>query len=167
MVATPVLVGMAEIQLIQGGGVLSCIGLGSCIGLLFTDLQANVHGMVHVMLPKSFEGKPVDKIGKFADTGVPELLRLMEEKGASKSRIKVAYAGGASVFKFGAGTNNTMEIGARNADAVAAELQKMGLRTAASDVGGNQGRTVNFDSTTGIYTVRTVTGGERPLCTLR
>lgn len=162
------LVGMADLHVAKGPALFNCLGLGSCIGLLFHDVQADVAGMVHIMLPAAFEGKPVEKKGKFADTGVPELLRLMEAKGATRSRIKVAYAGGAHVFKF---TNESekgkIEIGARNITAVAEQLVKLGMRTLAHETGGNQGRTVTYDTTTGIFKVRSLVGGERTLCTIR
>ena len=60
-----VLVGMADIQVIRGSGQLTCLGLGSCIGLCGLDVSANVAGMVHIMLPQAFQGKGVEKPGKF------------------------------------------------------------------------------------------------------
>lgn len=161
------LVGMAEIQVASGPALFNCLGLGSCIGLLMVDPVADVSGMVHVMLPEAFANKPVDKIGKFADTGVPELLRLLEAKGAVKNRLKVAYAGGAHVFKFSNGGEGKIEIGARNITAVEAQLKALGFRPVAHDVGGNQGRTVTYDTRTGIMKVRTISSGEKVLCTLK
>jgi chemotaxis protein CheD len=156
---------MAEIRVLRHTGQLACLGLGSCIGLCLLDPEARVGGMVHVMLPESYPGKPVDKPGKFADTGVPDLIRLMERAGAQRGRLIAAYAGGAQVFSFGSGEGR-LDIGIRNAAAVKAQIQALGLPCRSVDVGGNLGRTVTFTVETGQVRVRTVSQGERTLCTL-
>ncbi len=169
MVSQQVLVGMAEIQVVKGESKLVCLGLGSCIGLLFHDPLSKVSGMVHIMLPESFPNKPVDKIGKFANTGIDELLSQFVAAGGSKSRIRVAYSGGAQVFKFGNGTggNSNLEIGARNGEAVKQHLVRLGLKAEKFDVGGNSGRTVSFDPLSGEFKVKTVVTGEKLLCILK
>lgn len=166
-VAAPVLVGMADIHVLKGTGQFSCLGLGSCVGLCMLDPVANVGGMIHVMLPEAFANKPVDKPGKFADTGVPELLRMMERAGAVRSRLQVALAGGAQVFCFGDGGERRLDIGTRNGAAVQAQLQSLGLRPKGQDLGGNLGRTVTMTMDTGQVRVKTVSQGEKVLCSLR
>lgn len=161
------MVGMAELVVVKGDAIFNCLGLGSCIGLLATDIDAGVSGMVHIMLPEAFANKPVDKIGKFADTGIPELIRQIEAKGGNKARLKLAYAGGAHVFKFSNGSDNKIEVGNRNIEAVEKQLKLLGLKPVATDVGGSQGRTVTYDSSTGIYKVKTISQGEKVLCTLK
>lgn len=161
------LVGMSEIHVAKGPAIFTCLGLGSCIGLAALDVTSDVAGMIHIMLPEAFPDKPVEKPGKFADTGIKEWLRLLERAGAQTSRMKIAYAGGAQVFKFGANADSRLDVGARNAVAVAEHLKRLGLRVLATDVGGNSGRTVTLDSATGILRVRTVAGGERDLVNLR
>jgi len=167
-VASPIMVGMAEIAVRKGPALYSCLGLGSCIGLAFFDGSAEVSGMIHIMLPGKFPNRPVDKVGKFADTGIEEILNMMEGLGANKSRLVCAYAGGAQVFKFGTGNADTkLEVGARNADAVEKILASLRIRTVAKDVGGTVGRTVNYNPSTGEISVRSVTTGEKLLCKLR
>jgi chemotaxis protein CheD len=157
---------MAEIQVLRTSGQLACLGLGSCIGLCMLDPEAKVAGMVHIMLPEAYAGKPVEKPGKFADTGVVQLIRMMERAGAIRNRLLVAYAGGAQVFSFGNGESR-LDIGARNAAAVQVQLQGQGMRARAYDVGGNLGRTVTFSLETGQIRVRTVSQGEKLLCSLK
>jgi len=161
------LVGMAEIQTVKGAGQLTCLGLGSCIGLCGFDPMSKVAGMVHVMLPEAFAGKPVEKPGKFADTGVPALLDALKKAGADSSRLLFAMAGGAQVFKFGASPESRLDIGSRNSVAVTRVLKEMGFRIVAHDTGGSNGRTVIFTVETGDFTVRTVTSGEKTLCNLK
>ncbi len=158
---------MAEIQVTREGAVLTCLGLGSCIGLLAFDPEEGIAGMAHIMLPQAFKDKPIDKLGKFADTCVPELISQMEAHGALRQRMLFAYVGGAQVFKGGAAANPRLDVGGRNTTAVAGQLLGMNARIVAQDVGGCSGRTVIFDPTTGVVKVRTVQGGERTLCVLK
>jgi chemotaxis protein CheD len=168
MTATQMLVGMAEIHTLKGPGVFTCLGLGSCIGLCALDPVTNVAGMVHVMLPEMFKGRVEDKLGKFADTGVPALIKALESMGAQRSRLVLAMAGGAQVFKFGSGSGESkLDIGARNQTAVDAQIKALGLRCIGRDVGGNVGRTMTLFSDTGEVRVRTVSQAERVLCKLR
>src|SRR5678815_5202648 len=108
---------MADIQLAKGPAVFSCLGLGSCIGLVAYDRLADVTAMVHIMLPEAFKDKPVEKPGKFADTGISEMFRLMAGLGAEARRTVVAFAGGAQVFKYGSGGSDRMDVGLRNGQA--------------------------------------------------
>lgn len=168
MTASRHMVGMAEISVAKGPALYTCLGLGSCIGLALYDPSADVSGMVHIMLPEKFPNRPIDKPGKFADTGIPELLALMERYGANTRGLKAAYAGGAQVFKFGQGATDTkLEVGLRNASAVQELMSKLGIRPLATDVGGSVGRTVTFCTISGEFKVRTVNAGEKLLCKLR
>ena len=110
----------------------------------------------------------MDKVGKFADTGVPELLKVMTSQGASLHRMNVALIGGAQVFKFGnPGSLPKMDIGVRNIEAVRNEVKRANLKVVSEDVGGSLGRTLNLDISTGQIRVRTVSKGEINLCNLR
>ncbi|MCB0825331.1 MAG: chemotaxis protein CheD [Armatimonadetes bacterium] len=165
--ANQVLVGMADIQILSGEGSLVCLGLGSCIGLLAYDSSAGVAGMAHIMLPESFKDKPIEKLGKFANTGVPELIKQLESAGARTRGLVWAYAGGAQVFKYGAGaSSDALDVGRRNAAAVEAELKKLGARVIANDTGGTSGRTLSFFTESSEVKIRTVQNGERVLCRL-
>ncbi len=159
-------VGMADMKVLKGSGTFVCIGLGSCIGVAALDPITKVGGMLHVMLPESFEGREGEKPGKFADTGVPAFVDSLEEAGARRGRLRIALAGGAQVFKFGEAAGSRMEIGARNLTAVTAMLKKLGLRAVAQDVGGNRGRTMTLDVATGEVRLRALKEEERSLCSL-
>jgi chemotaxis protein CheD len=166
-IASPMVCGIADIHTSKGPAIYTCLGLGSCIGLAAYEASSDVSGMIHVMLPEAFPDRPVDKPGKFADTGMPALVEQMARLGADRRRIVVAYAGGAQVFKFGAAGPGRLDVGHRNAAAVAGQAAKLGLRVVASEAGGSNGRSVTFDATTGEVRVRSVQGGERVLATLK
>lgn len=166
--SAPVLVGMADIKVAKSTGTLTCVGLGSCIGVCAFDSSQGIAGLAHIMLPEAFDKGHVDKLGKFADTGVPELLRQMAELGANTRRLQIAIVGGAQVFKFGTpGTAPKMDIGARNIEAVQKALKEAGLSIQSKDVGGNLGRTVTLEVNTGTVKVRTVSKAEVVLCSFK
>lgn len=80
-------VGMADLNICKAPDVITTLGLGSCIGLIFYDPVAKVGGMVHYMLPDSTQVRNNSNIAKFADTGIDELLRRVLAAGASKNRL--------------------------------------------------------------------------------
>ncbi len=163
--STNLTVGMGEIQVVRGAGnVLTALGLGSCIGVCLYDPLTRVAGMVHVVLPKSQSDKSGELPGKFADTAIPAIVQKMVEMGASASRLKSAIAGGAQLFQFG--VSSSLDVGARNAEAVIAALREMGIPLQAKDVGGSIGRTLRLVSDNGLVAVRTIGGAERELTVL-
>lgn len=127
---------------------LVALGLGSCIGLAIVDRRAGVAGLAHIVLPISHPG--ANTPGKFADTAVPELLGRLRRAGALLRRMEVAIAGGARMFEM----SGSLDIGARNEQAVRAELRKVRLKVRASETGGNQGRTLRVAVGDGTVTVR-------------
>lgn len=160
-------VGMGDLFVCKGPALYHCIGLGSCIGLAMMDPRAEISGCVHIMLPESFPGKPVDKIGKFADLAVEELIKQMEALGANRRMIRLAYAGGAQVFKFGDQRPNNIQVGARNIVKVEEELARLRMVGVAKDIGGTSGRTMVFDACTGEIRVKTLNHSEDVLTNLK
>ena len=109
-------VGMADLNICRAPDVLITVGLGSCIGLTLYDPVNKIGGMVHYMLPDSHITANNGNIAKFADTGIPELLKRITLAGANRSRLIAKIAGGAKMF----GVNqmsNIGSIGERNAAA--------------------------------------------------
>lgn len=154
-------VGMAEIQVGVAGDVLQALGLGSCIGLVMFDRVSHVGGMVHVMLPDSAVSRNgIPHPGKFANTGVPLLLEMLLDSGAKKSQLTVKMAGGAEMFAFAGKDAPSLAVGKRNNEAVNEQLKLLGLRVAASDVGGTYGRTFEVDLASLSCVVRVV--GRQP-----
>lgn len=117
------------------GDELVAIGLGSCIGLALVDRASNVAGLAHVVLPESL-GKTEPR-AKFADLAVPDLIARVEAAGAVRRRLEAVLIGGARMFAVGA----SLDIGARNSEAVRDALRAEGIKIQAEEVGGNRGRT--------------------------
>ena len=148
-------VGMADLNVCKAPDVITTLGLGSCIGLVFYDPVSKVGGMVHYMLPDSTKVRNNSNIAKFADTGIGELLRRVIAAGANKGRLIAKIAGGARMFEV-SGLSDVGNIGARNAEAAKKILKEKGIRLVAEDTGLNYGRTVELHCDTGEFLIKSV-----------
>src|SRR5690554_3920898 len=93
-------VGMADYKAIKSTGILTTLGLGSCVGIALYDKINKVAGLAHIMLPSSLEIKNNSNKAKFADTAIEELIKEMLFLGASKKYIVAKLAGGSQMFSF-------------------------------------------------------------------
>ena len=148
-------VGMADLNVCKAPDVITTLGLGSCIGLVFYDPVSKVGGMVHYMLPDSTKVRNNSNIAKFADTGIDELLRRVIAAGANKGRLIAKIAGGARMFEV-SGLSDVGNIGARNAEAAKAKLKHLGISLVAEDTGLNNGRTVELHCDNGEFYIKSV-----------
>ena len=155
-------VGMADYKVGRAPSTIISYGLGSCIGISLYDPQAKAGGLLHIMLPDSTQARPTDNPAKFADTGLPLMLRDVLELGASRSRLVAKIAGGAQMFAF-ANATDIMRVGARNAEAAKKILKELNIRLLSEDTGGNYGRTVQIDLNDGAYKVKTIDKGEKEI----
>ena len=148
-------VGMADMNVCASPDSIITLGLGSCVGLVLYDPSTKICGMVHVMLPDSKSIGVGNNLAKFADTGIPELVRRLEKMGALRSRMVAKIAGGATMFSFQSKSELT-GIGDRNVAATKAALKALNIPILAEDTGANYGRTVTFNPETGDYEVKAV-----------
>ncbi|HEV8409421.1 MAG TPA: chemotaxis protein CheD [Gemmatimonadaceae bacterium] len=144
----------------KGRSKLVTIGLGSCVAIAIHDRAAKVGGLAHILLPDASLGRGVENRARYASSAVPLLLEEMKALGA-EGPFCASLVGGAALFgpllAFGG------SVGARNVDAARAALGKAKIALVAEDVGGQSGRTVLFDVTTGKVKVKSVRGGEHVL----
>lgn len=152
-------IGMADLGVAKPPSRLRTTGLGSCVGVVLYDHIHKVAGMAHVMLPESSLAKGGElSVGKYADTAIPHLIQQMQKEGAASRNMIAKLAGGAQMFAF-LGGNDMMRIGPRNVEACKMALQAAQIKIIAEDTGGNCGRTIEFDSSTGVLQIRTVNQG--------
>lgn len=154
-------VGIADINLVSPPDTIRTTGLGSCVGVILYDEGRKIAGMAHVMLPESALIKSnTTNIGKFADTAVNALYDMLIKKGAAAKSIKAKIAGGAQMFLFSSGSE-MMRIGPRNVESVQLHLNQLGIPLISSDVGGNSGRTIEFNPANYQLTIKTVNKGTK------
>ncbi len=148
-------IGIADMSIVKAPDTVITIGLGSCVGIAIRDPVLKIGGLIHVMLPDSTLVKSSPVIAKFADTGIPELVRQMELMGCKRSRMEAKIAGGAQMFSF-QNKSELLGIGDRNVECSKIALRKLGIPIKSSDTGSNYGRTVEFHPDTGAYEIKAV-----------
>ncbi|MFP7169149.1 chemotaxis protein CheD [Terribacillus sp. 7520-G] len=149
-------VGIADAKIAVHPQHLRTAGLGSCVGVVIYDKQKRLAGMAHVMLPDSSMAKQSQmNRNKYADTSLDDLIANLLELGASTSRCKAKLAGGAQMFSF-MSTDEKMRIGPRNIEAVEQKLREYRIPIESKDVGGTNGRTIEFDTETCGLKIKTV-----------
>lgn len=153
-------VGMADVKICTSPDCLSTLGLGSCVGVAIRDFDTKIGGLAHIMLPDSTAIKDSSNKFKFADTGIEELVAMLEKKGASRKKMVAKLAGGAQMFAF-QNKSELGRIGERNVEACREKLKELQISIVAEDVGENYGRTVVFYPENGDYEIRAVGKGNR------
>ncbi|MFA5190070.1 MAG: chemotaxis protein CheD [Verrucomicrobiia bacterium] len=136
-----VVVGLADVVVSNSAGaVLATYSLGSCLGVAAYDPEARVGGLLHAMLPDSNIDpiKAAQKPGMFVDTGVPVLIRAMQQMRADVRRMQTTVLGGAQIMD----NSGFFNIGKRNYDALLRAFRDFGLRVHREDVGGFASRTM-------------------------
>jgi len=153
-------VGIADLNVVTAPDMIRTSGLGSCVGVVIYNIQREIAGMAHIMLPDSSLGKQESlNHYKYADTAIDILVDKLCSKGLRKSQLKAKLAGGAQMFQINT-SNDIMRIGKRNIEAVLTKLEEHNIPVESSDVGGSYGRTIEFNPKTGKLKIRTITKGE-------
>jgi chemotaxis protein CheD len=141
----------------QPGDVIVTHALGSCVAVCLWDQEAQVAGMIHLLLPDSRINaqRAADQPAAFADTGIPLVFQAAYRAGAQKSRIRVCLVGGAELS---AERTVSFNIGRRNLLATKNMLWKNGVLIDSEDVGGHAVRTVHLSVDDGRLQVSSGTG---------
>lgn len=155
-------VGMADLNTVHSPGILTTLGLGSCVGICLYDSSTKISGLVHIMLPSSEQIKNNSNIAKFADTGIVKLMEDMIKIGARRNRLVSKIAGGSQMFNFN-DTSDIMRIGTRNVAATKETLKMLNIPLIAEDTGGNYGRTIELYSETGMLLIKTIGYGMKQI----
>jgi chemotaxis protein CheD len=154
-------VGIADLNVVKSPNQIRTSGLGSCVGLILFDKVNEVAGLAHIMLPdSSLANKGSMNHAKYADTAIPQLMDRLAESGARVRSLQAKMAGGAQMFQFQS-SNDMMRIGPRNVEAIKQQLKRYNITLLSEDVGGNSGRTIEFDPKTCELMIRTVNQGTK------
>lgn len=131
--------------------------LGSCVAVIMLDPKTRIGGMAHIALPDSTIDKEraERQPAYFADSGIPELLRLMRGLGSNPhSGYIVKIIGGANVIA----DQDLFAIGKRNVSAIKKILWDLSIPILAEDVGKDHSRTVKVEMKTGKVIVSSSDG---------
>ncbi|HEY2162961.1 MAG TPA: chemotaxis protein CheD [Gemmatimonadaceae bacterium] len=150
---------------VAADGLITTIGLGSCVAIVLYDSVARVGGLAHVLLPEESMSRDRTNPAKFPATAVPLVLEQMQKLGALPGRVRAKIAGGASMFNFSSanGGGGGINIGERNVAAVRQALAARRIEIVGEDTGSDHGRSVYFYLADGRVEVRSVRKGSRVL----
>ncbi len=153
-------VSIAETRIGRAPVVLRACGLGSCIAVGLYDPQSRLGGLGHMLLPSHPEDNPLGAEGKYVNIGIARMVDELVQAGARRDSLVAKIAGGANMFET---TYQTLinSVGARNARSARETLARLGVPLAGEEVGGNRGRTVEFDLATGKMLVYCARNDER------
>lgn len=151
-------IGMADLNVIKSPGILTTLGLGSCVGIALYDKNKKIAGLAHIMLPSSLEIKNNTNKAKFADTGIELLIEMIVSIGASRRGLTAKITGGSQMFNFNS-DSDILKVGKRNVLATKEKLKEFKIPVIAEDTGGNYGRTIELNSEDGSLLVKTIGHG--------
>lgn len=127
--------------------VLVTHALGSCLGLAAYDPVAGVAGLIHCLLPVARDTAkgPVKKPYMYVNLGVPQMMRALFNRGATRDNLVLKAAGCGRMMHI----SNQFDTGANNFAALKKLLQVNAMHLAAEDVGGTIPRTMRLFADTG------------------
>lgn len=156
-------VGISEVRVAGSPAILVTYGLGSCLGVALFDSEKKVGGLAHTLLPAPRAGVEETRPTKFVASAIRIMVSDLRALGADPVRLRAKLVGGATMFEPLKPLAPEEMIGARNIRAARETLRELGIPVVAEDVGGNHGRTVEFDLSTGDVRVRSVRGSDKLL----
>lgn len=117
--------------------------LGSCVAVMLYDSKLKIGGINHYMLPLwNGEGLATPKYGNIS---IELLIKKMISLGASKKRLQAKLFGGATLH---GNPRGLLDIGSRNIEIAKSMLIEHNIKVLASDVGGNRGRKIFYQTDT-------------------
>lgn len=127
--------------------VLVTHALGSCLGLAAYDPVAGVAGLIHCLLPLARDSSrgAVANPAMYVNTGVPQMMRALFHRGASRENLILKAAGCGRMMHI----SNQFDTGANNLAALRRLLQVNEMALTAEDVGGTIPRTMRLFADTG------------------
>ena len=112
--------------------------LGSCVAACIRDSVAGVGGMNHFLLPGEDGRDRSREAERYGDYLMELLVNGLMQKGAHRDRLEAKLFGGARMMR------GLSDIGAKNAEFAERYLQYEGIRLVAKDLGGQQGRRLQY-----------------------
>jgi len=153
-------VSIAQARIDQAPVVLKAYGLGSCIAVGLYDPETGIGGLGHMLLPCRPVKNPLGSESKYVDAGIYQMVDELVRAGARREGLVARVTGGANMFETAYQTLIN-SIGSRNARSARETLAKLDIPLVGEEVGGNRGRTVEFDLASGNMLVYCARGIEK------
>ena len=121
--------------------------LGSCVAVCMYDLQAQVGGMNHILLPGSrARERDDDESARYGITAMEQLINELMKMGANRYRLRAKAFGGAHLLS---SVPLDKGVGKKNIRVVTHFLEMEKIPLVSSDFGGFDTRIIHFCSATG------------------
>jgi two-component system chemotaxis response regulator CheB len=142
-----------EIAVTRQPTVISTL-LGSCVSVCVFNKAQGFGGMNHFLLPT---GTGKEMLGKFGDHATGKLVETMLKADRNVKNLTAKVYGGGSVAGH---LDSGADIGRQNIEMAVQVLQEKGIEIVHRDVGGDFGRKIYFDNTSGDVEVRQIPKSE-------
>lgn len=129
--------------------------LGSCVAVTLFHLRSGLAAICHAMLPCPHPCPDTDtlKVGdqpfKYVCYAIPEMAAAFRRAGVPAAEIAAKMFGGANVLGTRGESPSSQSVGPANVRLARRLLQQEGLTLKASNVGGQRGRKLVFNTLTG------------------
>ncbi len=162
MSAPRLVVKVSELIVTEAPASLVAVALGSCVAIILHDPHSRIGAMAHVLMPNQSMGRLSGEPGRYAPTAVAAMVERMIARGARSPSIVARLVGGASMF-ISLTPPGTIQMGDRNVVAAREALHRHRIRLIGEAVGGDFGRTAEFDLETGRIVVTSYQRGSQVL----
>ncbi|MCB0504934.1 MAG: chemotaxis protein CheD [Cyclobacteriaceae bacterium] len=123
--------------------------LGSCVAVCLYDETTGLGGINHYMLP-FWNGNELAS-PKYGNIAIESLVKKLEKLGVQRNNMVAKVFGGANQL------NHTIGVGQRNIKVAQEMLEELNIKIVAKSVGGEKGRKINFNTSTGEVFMKYVT----------
>ena len=155
-----------EIHLTDKPAIITTV-LGSCISVTMYDKHTRLAAICHAVLPtENTTGKRNHKkhdIFQYVDSSLEWMLEQFEKKGMKRRDIEVKMFGGAEMFAQTRPGKISIAVGKKNIETALRIIEENHLKLAAWNIGGNRGRKVIFNTTTGEVFAKFVSKTDIPV----
>lgn len=141
---------IGEVKVGRHGDVLKAT-LGSCVGIAFIWKDKGRFGLAHCLLPDAHEDSTIIT-AKFVSQAVPSLMALLKIRPDDVKEIAVYIAGGGNMMSQLL-RKNVDHVGTLNLLAAKKHLKDKGFKFVELDSGGEVGRQIVVDCSTGEVVV--------------
>ena len=153
-----IFVKIGEMKYGEAPDILVTMGLGSCVGVALYDTRKKRGALLHFLLPE--KTRDDDNPFKYGNTGIRETLKFLEDRGSIKSDLEAKIVGGSVMFAQLL-KNPDSAIGKRNIEIARKILKQEGVSITGEDVGGDYGRSMEFNLESGEVRVTSYKAGEK------
>lgn len=153
---------IGEIAVAKNSDNLIASAVGSCLVITLYDPRLKIGALSHAMLPTRSASCDVrdasntirntqyaSRDTRYVNTAIDESLRQLNTFGAKRESLEAKLIGGANMFPA-----LKSDIALDNISCAKEKLLKEGIRIVGEDLGGTQGRSVEFSVASGIVTVK-------------